>query len=127
MHVRCPACGQGRPQKALDLAGTHRLELIQLRGQGYGRGFSRESHEPDLAALSNLLDCLDRARAQVITEINRVTATQPASAPPHVAPSAPVAPQWAATAPGPTACPRCHQLQVWCQLGRWGCPRCGIW
>ncbi|HEY4178760.1 MAG TPA: hypothetical protein VGM90_18060 [Kofleriaceae bacterium] len=110
----------------LDLAGTHRLEVIELRGRGFGRGFARESSEPDLAALSYLLDCLDRARAQVMTEINRVTVAQHVGQSQRVAASPAEAHPWAAT-PAVPPCPNCHQPPVWWPPGRWVCPRCNIW
>ena len=121
LHYRCPVCGHNRPERALTMAGSHRLEVCQLKGLGYGRGFERIVDVPDAAALFFLLDVLDRARTQVATALMQVA---PAS---QLLPAAPMqmaaAPQpWPAT---PPTCPRCGWAMGWAPPGRWMCPRCG--
>lgn len=106
-HYRCPACGQSRPQRAFDHAGNHQLEVIELRGLGQGKGFDRSSASPDVSTLSYLLDCLDRARAQIIREIEYANAAAVAALPASV-----------------PACPNCRtSMTSWGQ--HWTCSSCG--
>lgn len=102
-QLRCPACGQVRPERAFAGAGTHRLEALQLRGRGQGRGFERVALPMTLAMLGFLGERLDRARAQVAQLAEQVyAAAQPV-----------------------IMCPGCGWAACWSPNG-WHCPRCGI-
>lgn len=102
-HLRCPACGQVRPEKAFWGAGAHRLEAVQLRGKGQGKGFDRFVAPMTAAVLDFVAVQLDRARAQV--EELRAHA--------HALPP-----------PVPT-CPHCGWPAVSTAAG-WSCSRCSL-
>lgn len=104
-HLRCPTCGQARPERAFDKAGTHLLQVIQLRGRGHGRGFARDVDVADRQALESLLDALDRARAQVASAIQAIDVSSQAIAFATQPPSAIAYPQPPAAYPSIAAVP----------------------
>lgn len=103
IHLRCPLCGQQRTRKSFEAAGHHRLEALQLRGQGQGRGFARAVWPLTAEMLAFLAGQLERARQQV--EHLLAIAHTAARAQP--------------------ACGQCGGPLVWSTAG-WFCPPCGL-
>lgn len=102
LHLR-PVCGQQRPQRSFEAAGHHRLEALQLRGQGQGRGFARAVWPPSVDTLAFLAGQLDRARQQVE---HLLTLAQGAAAVPPM-------------------CSQCAGPLIWSTAG-WFCEPCGV-
>lgn len=100
LHFRCPVCGQQRPERAFALAGAHRLEALQLKGRGQGRGFERLP----VSLTSDMLDFLAAGLSRALGQVDALRAHLHA----------------AATA---SACPACTSPMVWTERG-WACPRC---
>jgi len=134
-HYRCPTCGQGRPQNAFDLAGNHLLQVIHLTGRGQGRGFARSTEPADRDALVMLLDSLDRARAQVIRELQAIelavqqVASTYSTGRDAYATTVGNEHSSSAQSAGPTtslSCPRCSAMMVLYTDGLWRCQQCGL-
>lgn len=102
LHLRCPLCGQQRPQRSFEAAGHHRLEALQLRGQGQGRGFARVVWPVTADMLAFLAEQLDRARQQVEHLLAIARGAVPAQ----------------------PVCGQCGGALTW-SAGGWFCPSCG--
>lgn len=103
LHLRCPVCGQQRTQRSFEAAGHHRLEALQLRGRGQGRGFARAVWPLTVEMLEFLAGQLERARQQVE---GLLALAHSAAAP-------------------PPACTQCGGPLIWSTAG-WFCGSCGL-
>lgn len=79
-HLRCPTCGQQRPERAFYGAGSHQLEAMRLRGLGPGRGFDRMIEPMSPAQYGFLAERLEAASRQLSIDGGAVQQSAPACA-----------------------------------------------